>query len=493
MADGHWCKEVKMIKNKRWFSIRLGLLMAILFSGLRMPHRTHAAEPPPLPDPALLVDPIFARPGYGGVALSFTNRTRYLLAISIDSYQGILDGRAQVLFVNNTGVSLDRVVFRLFPNHPVHGARRMTIESLSVNGTPAAGTLDQSETVYSVPLASPLAPGGQLTFDFIYRIVTPATSFFYVSEAFPFVAVYDQSGWRVDVESKGLDYAYTESSLFAVNLRAATNVGTWFVGSIKNSQDNGDGTTTYTIVTGPVRNFLIIQVRGWSSFKVPDRDGKVPINILYSGSQQVAQEISQIAAEAFDWMDVNFAPYPYAGFDIIVMRFPSGGEEYPGMILVNNERDSSYRRFITVHEVGHQWFYGIAGNDVLRHAWLDESATQVAGYLYWATRDANLAEDYWQYIMRWYNRIVTPRPINTPMDQYTDFADYMSTTYGGGAVFLREIANTMGSQEMIRGLGVYVQSVNLGVGTPCQFFNALQSQTAQDLRTPFQQRAGVTC
>lgn len=474
------------------------VLGTMLFIGLCLGGFTPArgADALTLPDETLLTDPVFARPGFGHLSAAYVYRTRYLLAIQMDPYRGRLTGRARILFVNNTGAALDRIVLRLYQNHPVHAGRRMAVQSVTLNGAAAAGAYgDSVGTVFSVPLPAALAPGGTATLDIAYTITIPTSSFFYVSEAFPMVAVYDDTGWRTDVATNGLDYVYSESALFAVRLTAPSEVGTWFVGAVKTAQQNDDGTTTYTIVTGPVRNFIVAQVRGWGVLDVSG--GPVPIRLLYSGNQAVAQEIADITVAAMNYFDQTFGPYPYAEFDVIVMRFPSGGEEYPGLVFVNNERNSVYRRFITAHEVAHQWFYGIAGNDTLRHAWLDESLVQIAGYLFYKqTRygSPNADEEFWSHILTWYNRIQgTPRPIDTPLDQFRDFADYMSTTYGGGAVFMRDLGQQIGDAALIAGLRAYVQAVYLGVGTPRQFFDAIQAQTPLDLRPLFCQRVGIMC
>jgi hypothetical protein len=320
-------------------------------------------------------------------------------------------------------------------------------------------------------------------------------SFFYVSEPYPMVAVYDSSGWRTEVATKGLDYVYSEAALHVVRLTAPTQTGTWFVGAVKSAEPAEDGMTTYTIVTGPTRNFIIVQARGWGVLDMPG--APVPVRILYSGSQTLAQEIGATSVAAFNYFDQNFGPYPYAEFDVVVMRFPSGGEEYPGIVFVNNERTPVYRRFVAAHEVAHQWFYGIAGNDTLRSAWLDESTAQVAGYLFYKYTgygSPNAAEEYWSHILTWYNRVQGhPRPINTPLDQFRDFADYMSTVYGAGAVFMRDLGAAIGDQALIAGLRAYVNNVYLGVGTPEQFFTAIQGQTSQNLRPTFCGRVGIMC
>jgi len=471
-------------------------LVALALMLAALPRASHASGLPSLPDEALLTDPIWARNGFANLAYAFTNRTRYLIALNVDHRRGILSGKARVLYVNNDGVPHNEVIFRLYPNHPVHQGRRMQIAALSVNGVPSAWQLrDANSTVLAVPLAAPIPPNGALTFEFDYTITVPSGSaFFYVSEPLPMVAVYDQTGWRQDVATKGLDYAYTETALYAVRVRAPSDYGTWFVGTLKGAENNGDGTTTYTIVTGPVRNFVLAQVRGWRVLTATGAN--VPISVLYSGDPIGAQEIAEISAVAFNYFDRVFSPYPYAELSVIAMRFPSGGEEYPTLIFVNNDRTNVYRRFITAHEMAHQWFYGIAGNDTLRHAWLDESMAQIAGYLlykYSGYGGGNAAEEYWSHILTWYNRITIVRPINTALEDFRDFSDYMSTVYGGGAVFLRQLGEQIGDGALIAGLSAYVRQVNLGIGTPRMFFDAVQAQTAQDLRPIFCARVGIMC
>jgi hypothetical protein len=476
------------------FRLIVCLIVCMVMSVLAAAFPAQAQYTPvPLPDPSLLNDPVWARPGYAGWSQLFINRTRYLLALSLDN--GILNGQAQILYVNNANVTHNGIVLRTYPNHPVHEGRTMRISSLTVNGANVNWTFrDAAQTIVDVPMPTPIPFGGSATIDVTYTINYPRGSFFYMAEPFPIVAVYDSSGWRTEVATNGLDYAYNETALKVVNLRAPTNAGTWFVGAIKSSIDHGDGTTTYTIVTGPVRNFIVLQAYGWG---VLDFDGAgVPIRVLYVGSPTGAQEIGSIAVEVFNWYDSTIANYPYAEFDIVAMSFSSGGEEYPGIVFINNARDSVYKRFIVAHEVGHQWFYGIAGNDILQHAWLDESMTQIGGYLFYRTTGyggANSAETFWNSILTWYNRRTSPKLLNTHLMDYRDFSDYMSNIYGGGAVFLRQLSERMGDAAFLAGLRSYVQTVYLGVGYPEQFYAAMQAQTGVSLAPLFCQNVGIMC
>jgi hypothetical protein len=471
----------------------LCIIVISVLSGAGLTVRAQSALT--LPDETLLIDPVFARPGYGGLAQPFLRRTRYLLALDVDTARGRLIGKARILYVNNSPLTQDRLALRLYPNHPTHQGRTMTIAATLLNGAPLTGQFqDADNTVFVVPLTAAIPVGGTATLDIDYTISLPGTGFYYIAEPYPIVAVADSSGWRTEVATKGLDYAYTENALHAVRLRVPGQVATWFVGMAKSVEPQPDGTIIYTIVTGSVKNFILIQANGWVSQDFPG--ASVPIRVLYFNNAQAVEQTGQIAVQAFNFFERAFGEYPYAEFDIVSMNFPSGGEEYPGIVFIHNQRDFTYRRFIVAHEVAHQWFYGLAGNDTMRHAWLDESLVQIAGYLFYKKTGygaPNAAEAFWQSILTWYNRVQVVRPINTPLDQYRDFSDYMSTTYGAGPVFFREVAEKIGEDAFLAGLRAYVTSAYLGTGTPELFFNAIQSQTAVNLQPLFCQRVGIAC
>lgn len=69
-----------------------------------------------------------------------------------------------------------------------------------------------------------------------------------------------------------------------------------------------------------------------------------------------------------------------------------GGMEYPGLVLVGTTEEGG----AVVHEVAHQWWYGIVGNDEYTSPWLDESFAQYANARFygWETRDC-WSDVYW--------------------------------------------------------------------------------------------------
>ncbi len=478
------------------------ILIALLLLNVTPPIR--AAADLILPAEADLTNPAFAREGHAGIAAPFLKQTRYLLAFDVDWLHGKITGRADILYVNNTPDTLNSVIFRLYPNHPVPAVYadtytaakpRMLIQSVSVGGVAVKWNTaaDVYQTVLEVPLTAALAPGTQADILVDYSVAyTSPTDSLDVREAFPLLAVYENGAWRKEITTKSLDFVFSETALYAVTIHTSRDISLYCVGSITHT-DVTDTGITYHITTGPVRDFVFLLTKGWG-FMV-GKGGPVQIDVRYRGSDALAQEETDIAVRAMNYYDKTFGAYPYAHLTMLVLSYPTGGEEYPTLIFNDNARDIGYRRFITAHEVAHQWFYGVAGNDIARHAWLDESLAQISLYLfYYDVYGSAVAEQEWTYIQVWAKRLKgTARPIDTAVATFTDFSDYMTHTYGLGAVFMRSLAERIGFAPFKAGLAAYYQAAYLKVGTPQQFFDAMQAQTADDLKPLFCSQMGFPC
>lgn len=64
----------------------------------------------------------------------------------------------------------------------------------------------------------------------------------------------------------------------------------------------------------------------------------------------------------------RYGPFPYESFSLAITPGLKGGIEFPGHVM---QGPNSMGR-TTPHEVAHQYFYGLVGNDQGRDPWLDE-------------------------------------------------------------------------------------------------------------------------
>ena len=105
------------------------------------------------------------------------------------------------------------------------------------------------------------------------------------------------------------------------------------------------------------------------------------------GDEEGGRKALDWAAEALTIYQREFGAYPYRELDIVETATTAGGIEYPGLVVVASRLYSDPKRqtffeSATVHEVAHQWWYNVVGNDQVNHPWLDEALTQYATYRY---------------------------------------------------------------------------------------------------------------
>ncbi|MBT2292972.1 hypothetical protein J7E73_28425 [Paenibacillus albidus] len=99
---------------------------------------------------------------------------------------------------------------------------------------------------------------------------------------------------------------------------------------------------------------------------------------LWAGEQNPQKEKAlEIAAEALHYFNQNLGPYPHKQLDVILGDRLS--MEYPGIVTAYTSEDVKH---VLVHEIAHQWFYGMVNNDAFHEGWLDEGMAELAVSLF---------------------------------------------------------------------------------------------------------------
>ena len=77
-------------------------------------------------------------------------------------------------------------------------------------------------------------------------------------------------------------------------------------------------------------------------------------------------------------------PYPWPAYTLGITAGLRGGVEFPGHVM---QGPGTIGR-TTSHEVAHQWFYALVGNDQGRDPWIDEALATFAEWCFEGTLDA---------------------------------------------------------------------------------------------------------
>jgi aminopeptidase N len=190
----------------------------------------------------------------------------------------------------------------------------------------------------------------------------------------------------------------------------------------------------------------------------------------------------------------RFGDYPYTELDIVPLRMENaGGIEYPGVIGINADiyGEDDALESVVAHEVGHQWFYNVIGNDQVNEPWLDEAMAQYLTGMYYLDHYGEIGWRYYRetWVSGWASIGFERIPISQPVRSYTP-AEYTAIVYSRGPLFLAALGEEMGEQTFETCLRGYYQSNKWQIVTTQTFIKHFESCSASDLTELFQ-RVGL--
>jgi hypothetical protein len=213
--------------------------------------------------------------------------------------------------------------------------------------------------------------------------------------------------------------------------------------------------------------------------------GHITVSSYYFASDEFAGvEAFTVAAEALSTFEELFGPYPYSTYRIAEVDF-AGGLEFSAMCFLGDhwyeDHFGGYRSSMVsllAHEIAHQWWYGVVGNDQVAEPWLDEALATYSSMLYYERRHPELVEWWWETEVNDYR----PRgEIDRPIYAFVDGRTYLNAVYRRGALFIHEIRNRMGDEAFFAFLGDYYESNGQQLTTAEDFFAILYRHSDVDI------------
>lgn len=414
-----------------------------------------------------------------------------------------LTGSEEVRYTNQETVSLTEIWMRLFPN-TLGGA--MAIEDLQVNGASLTPRYDLNDSLMIVPLSTPLEPGQSLTLQMRFTVTVPQTveqnygvlayanDVLTLAHAYPVICVFDDEGWNAEIPPQDGDVTYADMTFFLVKVTAPKELTLVTSGSQVSSGEAGQ-VQTMSVAAGPVRDFYLAASPQFEAVTLSA--GGVTIR-SYAGrdSQAGAELVARVAGQALAVYGKRYAPYPYTELDLVATPTLALGIEYPGMIAiadriydVNGEyRGAPAEQYIestVAHEVGHQWFYNLVGDDQLDDPWLDESLTQFATLQYYGD---TYGTEGWDSFLdsldgRWKRAGYEKKPIGLPVAAYGPL--YGPIVYGRGPLFFVALREQMGTAAFDAFMKYYTATYAWGIATPQGLQEQAQTACACDLNPLF--------
>ena len=317
----------------------------------------------------LILLPAMARPANAvEMANSLGLSATYNVTAILKWSKSKLNVKSTALVTNDTEEAVDSVTFSLLPAK----IGRMTLKSVMV-GEVAATAVVTGQTV-GVTLPAPLLPTEQVAVTIHYVAFfgsTTGNSQWLFMKANGIATAYRWIPWlSKQIAFKRPNFGDPFVTAVSSDVRVSITTDRALKFATSGVQTGGSG-LTQTFEAHNVRDFnfaaspfYLTRSATWEG---------VTITVFYR---------TLPSAKLLDWtlaalkrFSNKVGPYPYA--TLSVAESPGGfGMESPAMYWIPQNTPSSSRRFIVTHEMAHQWFYGVVGNNQAEQPYTDEAMAE---------------------------------------------------------------------------------------------------------------------
>jgi hypothetical protein len=418
--------------------------------------------------------------------------TQYDINLAVDMEAAQVTGSQQITYTNMEGMALDDLYLRLFPNSRSYGGT-MTVTRPLLAGEPITPQFEFEDTAMRLPLNEPLAPGQVITLAMDFAVGVPRSGvsghalFSYLRgvmalpTVYPIIPVYDDEGWNVEHVPEHSDDLHTDIARHRVRVSAPPEVTLVASGACTNPEPG-----TWQCQAAPMRDFTLILGEDYQR-AARTVEGVVVNSYFYPQHAWGGGKALEVAVDAMTAFSELFGAYPYTELDVVETPNHLGGMEYSGLVVVE---DGLYTgggvEWLTAHEVAHQWWMVVVGNDQIDEPWLDEALTQYSTMLYY---EQVYGTDRAQAILqgefeRSYQSVLRQgrdMPSGLSSEEYPPDL-YWDLVYDKGALYFHELREAVGDEAFFEILQTYYQRHRYEVATPEMFLDAVEAVTGDRQR-----------
>jgi hypothetical protein len=380
-------------------------------------------------------------------------------------------------------------------------ARELSAELWPGRDPKSPGDL-HDETDIRVPLPRALEPGQRLTFEVQFEVKLPEVvertgyveDYHFVAQWFPKLA-------RLLPDGSFAHFMFHPQAEFSANF------GSYDVTlDVPEGDQVGATGKCETLPASPGRRALRCRAEdvhdfawtSWRHFVVRQQKlGGVEVRLLAPPDNHDNARIELDSVRfGLEHFGRRFGPYPYPTLTIVHPPEParnSGGMEYPTLITTGGPWYTSATgaraiEAVTLHELGHQWFYGLFASDEQRFPFLDEGLNSYAEH-------SALAERYGEASA--FSRLglaiseealsrtfAVERGIDEPIAQAaSDFFSFRSlgaTVYSRTATLLSTLERVYGRALLNQALADYAARARFRHPQPQDFLEAVRGRLGEE-------------
>ncbi len=422
--------------------------------------------------------------------------TVYDIALTFpeDAIDRTLEGSQEITYTNTTGEVLNALPLRLYANSADPENDAVTIDQVLVGGTEVSVELSVDNSVAMVALPAPLAPGEEVQISMGFTTHVPQdetlhygifnqasdTGTWSLAHWYPVVAGRDrETGWMLEPTSEYGDPVFTEMGLYTVTVTAPEEL-TFITSGVEIASESDGGMATRTFNAWPSRDFVMFADSDMESI-AREVEGTTVTSWYEPGHNEPGEAVLTWSARALGLFNDLLGEYPYRQLQLAEVEiYNAAGVEFPQVISLNDGyyrteldlRGPSSFEFTVAHEVVHEWFYNLVGNNQYAHAFIDEGLTNyLSARVYFEEFYGEEVADriVRDYLIRPFLNAVesgVDPVVDFPTDEFPSQQSYVVAAYSKGALGFAAIHEAIGDDAFFDALQAYAQDFRFRVATP---------------------------
>ncbi|MDN5362327.1 MAG: hypothetical protein PWP70_1374 [Moorella sp. (in: firmicutes)] len=399
----------------------------------------------------LSLPPIQASSGF-----HFRYHPVYDIQARYDPDGGVIQGELLLAYQNPYPTPLRRLYFNLPANAPFGNGAATTVTRVVVNNRPVAVRLQDGQLEVSLPRV--LAPRETLSLALSFKTTVPpgntrlgrAGDLSQVAGWYPILAP-GNGDTRAGVAGTPYgDPYFADAAYYRVRLSLPPGYQVLASSRLTGRQERGEWTVWSFNSEQPVREFAFTAAPDWR-FTTCQAGA---VQLVAADRGEAAGAALEVASQALEFFQEIYGPYPYSYLHLAFVPLDNlAGMEYPGLILLSNRKP--YSPAVVIHEIAHQWWYNLVGNDTRQAAWIDEGLAEYSTLLFYRRYDPGLYQAKLAEITRL--AAGSSDPINLPLEEYGSEQAYRRAVYNRGAAFWLSLESAAGEEPLRKALA-FVQS-----------------------------------
>jgi len=365
----------------------------------------------------------------------FQQEVNYKIDVKLNDVNHSLSAFIEIEYINNSPNTLDFIYFHLWPNAYKNGETALAkqkaegstykwydyehntgyIDSLdfTIEDKKASWEYDKEHIdICKVNLNKPLKPGQKIIITTPFYVKIPSSFIsrlghggqsYQITQWYPKPAVYDKYGWH-QFPYLNMGEFYSEFGSFDVSITLPKNYVVGATGDLQNQEEIAwlDSLAKATALKKDFNKsdypyppsdkklktirYKQTQVHDFAWFadkrfhvlkgerEMPHTGREVTCWAMFLNKEaHLWQRSIEYIGDALYYYSLWYGDYPYNNCTAVHSSISAGsGMEYPNITVIGDSRKDMPLEMVIMHEVGHNWFYGILGFNEREFPWQDE-------------------------------------------------------------------------------------------------------------------------